>query len=124
MTMTDIPGLLVTEGGDARAEFVQDLVDLAAFYATHPAVPLPGDGGRVHVQIRVPGDTRGQKVSALDDIATLLGVPLRSTGHGGLTASHPFRRLALTASLDPEGSAHLIARQDALRAAEASGSAA
>lgn len=105
---------LIEEGtGDARAAMAQGFTDLAAFLATHPAVPLPG-GTTLTISVRVPGGPRGKRIEALEEIAERMGVPVTGEPCGLLEARREFGPVALVAHVAPEGSRHLTERLDAL----------
>ena len=83
-------------------ELLTALGDLQAFYKTHDNPPLPGGpDGDVILNIRVPGQERGERLTNLAIIAELLGVQ-ETRIPGALAAQRRFGPLLLEAHVRDE----------------------
>jgi hypothetical protein len=93
-TGTDV----ATEAAEERAYLVAGLHALAAWIASHPGSDLP----TVHANWRIPGEPRGAQLALLDEVADLLGVPVKETPLGSLIASRNFGPVQAEAHLPRE----------------------
>jgi hypothetical protein len=83
--MTFIPDEAV-QSAERRASLTAGLRALAAYLDTHPHGPVPD----VYASFRIPGGERGEQITALDEIADYLGVPVTADAAGNLVAARYF----------------------------------
>ena len=111
MTITDI------SPAQRRCDVAQDFADAGAWIACHPEAANLLDQYTIQVPVPPGLRHRDEKVAWLQAVADSWREDVTPDGAGGLRVIRKFGSLRFTASVGPEGSAHLVARQDAQRTA-------